>query len=356
MKNLFIMHTQYNLILSTGILKRYQDAENILLLYCEFNLTDEIYHALEKAYSKVIVIRDKYIAFSSASKEIKFIRSSLHKIKNLFSEKFDNVFLSQERILDVAIYSRLKRKNPGLKCFQIEEDAYYSINNRYHDEKYVQKYTLKEKLSRLRYAVMVRGCSTVLRENIYCYGMWSGYDGVYVLYPDLVRRELSNKNIYEIYKSELTYGIEKLYSTTNIEYPQADKITLILFDLSSRYKNFETVKKIVSATIEDSVLHGRSVFVKYHPRENVKLPLENVFEIPSNIPAEKVLYDLNARDLLVFGNATTSIIVASKLEYNVYSICNIESPDNLQMRDALANMHIKFTTKNEDAKQKREIK
>ena len=341
MKNLFIMHTQYNLILSTGILKRYQDAENILLLYCEFNLTDEIYRALEKAYSKVIVIRDKYIAFSSASKEIKFIRSSLHKIKNLFSEKFDNVFLSQERILDVAIYSRLKRKNPGLKCFQIEEDAYYSINNRYHDEKYVQKYTLKEKLSRLRYAVMVRGSSTVLRENIYCYGMWSGYDGVYVLYPDLVRRELKGKKIIGITSEELAYGINSIYSDVNTIYPEKEKYTLFFFDLMERYSNPSKVKDIIKNIIALSLKSGRTVLFKYHPRETEKIGnICGAFELQHLIPAEKILSDLKGKDVVVIGNATTSCVVAAKLGFNVISICKIEFDTNDRMHTCMEEMGI----------------
>ena len=198
------------------------------------------------------------------------------------------------------------------------------------------------------YALMINGCYDVLRENIYCYGMWSAYDGVYVLYPNLVRRELSHKLIYEISKSELICGIEKLYSFLNVEYPSDENLVLIFFDLLSRYKNIETVEMLTSAAIKKNMAQGRRVVIKYHPRETQEIASsEEAFKIPSHIPAEKVLYDLKGRDLVVWGNATTSIIVASKMDFCVYSICNLESPDNLQMRDKLIDMNIKCITRKE---------
>ena len=56
MKNLFIMHTQYNLILSAAVMSRYENAENTLVLYSEFTLNNEMHKALSEIFDRVIVV------------------------------------------------------------------------------------------------------------------------------------------------------------------------------------------------------------------------------------------------------------------------------------------------------------
>ena len=63
-------------------------------------------------------------------------------------------------------------------------------------------------------------------------------------------------------------------------------------------------------------------------------------EIPQNIPAEKLLAELQGKDVLVFGNATTSCIVAAKFGYKVISICKIEIPENKSMHTKMEQMGV----------------
>ena len=82
MKNLFVMHTQYNLILSAAIASRFKDAENTLVLFSEFALNDEMKTALQKVFSRVIVVREGFNAPKSALDEIREIRLCLKKAKS----------------------------------------------------------------------------------------------------------------------------------------------------------------------------------------------------------------------------------------------------------------------------------
>ena len=70
MKNLFIMHTQYNLILSAAVMSRFDNAENTLVLYSEFKLNDNMREALSRIFDSVIVVRDNFAPIMKPLDEI----------------------------------------------------------------------------------------------------------------------------------------------------------------------------------------------------------------------------------------------------------------------------------------------
>lgn len=343
MKNIFIMHTQYNFILAAGVLSRYPNAENTLVLFSEFALKDELKEALSKVFDRIFVVRDHFYAPTSAFDEIKEVRKSLKKVKSLLKEKYDNIFMSQECIFDKILCTRFKRNNPAIRCYNIEEDAYYSINEKYNEEGFVYEESFRMKCRKFLYSLFLFGHPYNYKEPCYCYGMSSEYHGANLLFPTLARKELQGKELLEITEDELSEGIKRIYSGFEIDYPAAKKYTVFFFDLMNRYKNPEFVKKIVREIIEISKKENRTVVFKYHPRETEKFKdIEGAFEIPHTIPAEKVLLDLKDKDAIVLGNATTACIVAAKLGFKVMSICKLEAPENTRMHWVFEKMGIRL--------------
>ena len=341
MKNLFIMHTQYNLILSAAVMSRFNDAENTLVLYSEFDLKDEMRESLSRVFDRVIVVSDKFIPVMKPLDEIRFIRKCMKKVKSIRNERFDNIYMSQERIFDMILCARAKKINPHARCYDVEEDAYYSINEKYNADDYVHIESKRAKRRKFLFALLLAGYPYNYKDVHYCYGMSSEYDGANILYPHLARRELRGKDLIEITKDELVRGIDAIYSKINIEYPKGEKYTLFFFDLMNRYKNPERVKEIVREIIRVSREEGRTVLFKYHPRETDKFEdVEGVVELPHIIPAEKVLYDLLGTDTVIMGNATTSCIVAAKLGYDVISISKLEFPTNEKIHNTMKKMGI----------------
>ena len=339
MKNLFIMHTQYNLILSAAVMSRFDNAENTLVLYSEFKLNDNMREALSRIFDSVIVVRDNFAPIMKPLDEIKDIRKRMKKVKSIKNERFDNIYMSQERIFDMILCARAKKINPHAHCYDIEEDAYYSINEKYNADDYVHTESKRAKRRKFLFALLLAGYPYNYKDVHYCYGMSSEYHGANLLYPHLARRELSGKELFEITSEELMRGIDAIYSGINTDYPEGEKYTLFFFDLMNRYKNPERVKEIVKEIIRISREEGRTVLFKYHPRETEKFnDIEGVFELPHIVPAEKVLFDLRDKDTVVMGNATTACIVASKLGFPVISICKIEIPNNLKMHSVMENM------------------
>ena len=103
MKNLFIMHTQYNLILSAAVMSRFANAENTLVLYSEFALNDAMRESLSRLFDRVIVITDRFTPQMKPLDEIKFIRKCMKKVKSIRNESFDHIYMSQERIFDMIV-------------------------------------------------------------------------------------------------------------------------------------------------------------------------------------------------------------------------------------------------------------
>ncbi len=341
MKNLFIMHTQYNLILSAAVISRFKNADNTLVLFSEFALNDEIRTALEKAFNKVIVVRESFFLPKSALNEIKEIRKLLKKVKAIKNERFDNVFMSQERVFDMILCRRVKKINPKALCYNIEEDAYYSINEKYNADDFVYAESFRMKRRKFLYALMLFGYPYNYKDVQYCYGMSSEYYGANLLFPNLARKELKGKELLEITKEELLGGIDAIYCDKVTDYPKAEKYTLFFFDLMNRYRNPQKVKEVVLEIIKTANEEGRTVLFKYHPRETEKFTdVEGAFEIPNIIPAEKVLFDLKNKDVVVMGNATTSCVVAAKLGFKVISISKLEFPTNKKMHQVMSKMGI----------------
>ena len=136
MKNLFIMHTQYNLILASAVISREPDSENTLILFSEFSLTDKILDSLKKIFDKVIIAREKFHAPISELDGVKEIRRCLRKVRTIKNEYYDNIYMSQERIFDLIVCNWVKKTNPKVWCSNIEEDAYYSIDEKFNDDDY----------------------------------------------------------------------------------------------------------------------------------------------------------------------------------------------------------------------------
>jgi len=342
MKHLYVMHTQYNLILATAMLSRYpKEDEHILVLYAEFTVTGEILKALEETFSRVIVVRDRFEKEGNYWQQIRLTRKYLKSVKPLWNLSFADVYLTQERLFDSILCQRIKRVNPKAKCYHLEEDVYYSVDNARNQPNYSVPTSFQSECARLLRHILLAGYPYRDNEPHYCYGMSSMYDGVNLLFPAVARREVQSKPLTEIHREGLVQGIFALYGKRKIDYPLSAKYCVFFCDLINRYVNREAVRQAISRLIKQAQNEGRQVLVKYHPRETEKLDdFPDLFEINKHIPAEKVLLDMLGKDVTVLGNATTACVVAAKLGYTVYSVCKLETPQNHAMHTALTQMGV----------------
>lgn len=344
MNNLFIMHTQYNLILACGIANtRYKNCNNELVLYAEFTLGENLRKNLENSFDKVYYINESFVPPQNPLKEDLYLLKCLKKSKQFLKKSYDNVFLSQERLYDTYILSKLS-KSGNFNCYSIEEDVYYSVNNKWNVSP--PKAEHKSLLGKIRDAVktMILGKNKYY-QHIYFYGMNSNYNGNYVLFPNSVRKEMKSNNVIEVTENQLKEGISLLYKDVTLDIPDFEQYVLFYFDLTERYKNPNKIAKLVKEILNECVIRNICFLYKYHPRETKGFEFlkesKNAVSIPSNIPGEKVALSLYKKNVLVIGNLTTALWVSKKLGYEVLSVVGIENKENAAAALALSSMGIK---------------
>ena len=354
MSNLFILHTQYNIILGASVLiEKYQDSQNDLIVYAEFKLSPEYKNHLEQVFNRVLYIRDEFkpliIGFWNIEHHLKneydlFKNSEFHKTK------YDNVFISQDRPLEHLILGRCKQINPKCECFDIEEGCYYSLTPQNNDPNRQRKWQTKRPFlyRKLRYGKLYYS------EEYRCPidGEASYFDGIYAIFPNLIRKELFHKHAYEVKSKNIIEAIQRLYSYVSVDIPYSKDYVLVFFDLMNRYKNKAAIKDVVEYIVNSIDSCKTTILLKYHPRETEKFVFSqaNIIEIPSIIPAEKLLCDLHGKDVTVFGNATTSIIVAQKFGFKTISIAGIEGSNNIHMINKFREMGIEVPDSIEEIK------
>lgn len=345
MRNLFILHTQYNIILGTGImLSHFHDCQNDLIVYAEFKVSPEYKRQLEKAFSSVIYIREEFEPLVTGFWNIEHHLHDEFKIfrdSSLYNVKYDNVFISQDRPLEHLILGRCKQLNKTCRCFDVEEGCYYSLKLENNNPNIRRKWHTKKPFfyRKLRYGGMY------FSEEYRCLidGGASYFDGIYAIFPKLIRTELAHKPTFEISTKDIVDAISVIYDGIEADVPVSSHYVLFFFDLVERYSNPVAIRRIVEELVKNTPKDDVTILLKYHPRETNKFKLEqqeNIVEIPSIIPAEKLLCDLHEKKVTVYGNATTSVIVAKKFGFKTISIAGIEGSNNIYMINKFKEMGI----------------
>lgn len=346
MRNLFIMHTQYNLILATSILiKENKEGTNDLVLHAEFKISNNYMAALKEIYDNIWIIQDKFNGDKHLPKLLKFIKK-YRKAKAIFKYKYDNVFTSQEEYFDTLLLTKLSKCN-SFRYHSVEEDAYFSFNrernldqipfsNYYNSKRLFNKifnFTLKE----------IFGTNIYFRP-VHCYGMNPSITDAHVIFPQCVRREIQGKRLHEVDNNMIIQGVHNLYKNVNCDIQTTENGVLFFFDLLSRYKDIESIQKIVKQIVKICEENKLLFYYKYHPRETSTISfIEDIGcckQFPAIIPSEKILIDLYGKDLIVLGNATTAIQVAAKLNFKTYSIASIDRMNNEYAIEAFKRMGI----------------
>lgn len=348
MKNLFVLHTQYNLILGMGImLNRYKEDQNDLIVYAEFTLLEELKIKLEQTFCQVFYVRERYENekndFFNIERDL-YSKYALIKKSVVGNHAYDNVFISQDRPLESLIVGHCKKLNRQCKFWYIEDgcDSYFSINPVKNYPDYNPGWHTKRSwiIRKLLYGSTY--CSDE-RSGLYIYGQSKYFDGHYVIFPKFIRPQLKSKKVAEITIEEIIDGVRAIYSDFQIKINKASRYVLFFFDLMERYRNLQTIRNIIDNIVANTQKDDTLVLLKYHPRETDKFKFEesrNVEEIPHIIPAEKLLCDLFGKEVTVYGNATTAIVVAEKMGFNTISIAGFENSNNTYMIEQLKRMGI----------------
>jgi len=355
MNNLFIMRTQYNLIIAVGILKEmYPNDKNDLILLPEFKVSNQFLTAIGAVFSSVTVLPNEK---SKKRFEIeKLLYQQLKQAKHLEKNHYDNVFISQDQFFETTFMSKLFRKNRFETCF-IEEDCYFSLipeRNFGHPD-----YEKVFKVKPISFNVKIRNFA---RERMYgrdiftCgptafYGENENIRTICALYPHMLRSEISDKETLSVTPEMILNGTRLIYSNIEINLEKHDKYLFFLADLIDRYKNIELIEQALGQLVDYCKKNGRKFLYKYHPRETKELKaLENDFcvRLPTVIPSERILSELYSNDVVTISTFSQSLQVACRLGFKTISLANINYSAHSWAEKAMKNMGILLPDNIED--------
>lgn len=336
MKNLFVLHTQYNIITGLAVLNKYHtNDENILLLIAEFKIDDHYLTKLKRLFSEVIVVQENF-SNVKAHKRVQDFNAKISKCKNVLNDRFDKVIICQENYLDMLIVTKHAHK-ADISCYSVEEDAYFSW-------KQDSEISLKSRAISSVYNSVL----TILHgrnkcyEKVCCYGMNRNIKRSYLMFPQCARAEIKSKELIELEATNIRKSISLLYPE-KIDTVKG-KSVVFFFDLINRYSDKHKIEQLVKELFEFSKYNNYNLICKYHPREMDKFRFldneSNVIQIDSIIPAEKLVNELDNTQTVIIGNATTAIQVARKLGFDVVSIVNLNENTNHKMISAFEQMGI----------------
>ena len=353
-RNIFVLRTQYNLIMGYAVLSTFPNNEkNDLIVQPEFDVSEELKSSLEKNFDRVLILK-RYRGKTVFQRE-KELWDSLNACRHFITQQYvySRIVFAQERFLETMLLSRLFSMNKGISIESVEEDAYYSLNPYFNNKDKKKKWIKKGGELSISEKIFFKIHQLFFWKDTfyypsYAYGIHPRNSVVHVQYPEQIRDELKNKIIVPVTTSAICYGIKKLYGNIKVHYPDNKEYLLLFFDLMDRYKNPELIQKIAYHYINWAQENNIYIIVKYHPRETNKfIGLGELYEVDYTIPAEKILYDFVEKKVTVLCNATTVGLVAAKLGMEVISTAKIDLIENMELHKVWESLGIKMLEGNE---------
>lgn len=319
MRNLFLMHTQYNILSALTIANQeYASDENDLAISAEFNVTEEYLYLLKNEFRNVWILQSKFDS-TGASHRAGVFADKYKKAKEMLKVKYDRIITAQEQYFDTLLVTKLHQRNPQLVWQSVEEDAYYSITS----GRVLRSSLIRRAAKWFYYAAFLPAAygENAYYEKIPCYGANRGIQTLFLTFPVEAREELNSKEKKEVLSEYLVYAVQKLYAQNQEECILQEKSVVFFSDLISRYVDSEMIYQAVQTLFDKYRRLGYHPYIKYHPRETQPWPFgQDVAILPSHLPAELILAQNKGRQLISVGNTSTAIILSRKFGYKTYSL------------------------------------
>lgn len=323
--NLFVLHTQYNLILATGLVRTtFNNSYSDLILFTDFPVSQEILSKCKLFFRNIIVFTGAYPK-SNEKYLNKFKRYLVifRKLKRQLSNKYDRVFIIDDMCIPEMYCMKFAYKNNREVDFVWLEDGgiTYFDNN-------VKSRGLSSNVLTKGFRKLVFKYIFGLRKFYHLADYMGGHyllDTAYVTYPKYVRDVYRNKKIIEINRDSFEIGLKSLYDKEAVQI--SEKSLFIVLDKISVYEDLKKIEIEISKVIEKYDKEGYKIYYKYHPREEDRLSvLVNYNELDRKISIESYYASMDPDKVIILGIKSTGLQTAKLLGfYTISMISKIES-------------------------------
>ena len=316
MNNLFVCHTQANLLLACGLVKkRFVNDDNFLIVFVDFILKEDVKKNLIKTFTQVLFLTGTFPATNKKwGKKIQRYPHDLKLIKQFCNKKIDRLFeVCDEAIPELYILKKLYHENSQLDAIWLEDGSY----------PYFQNTINRTGLKKNNFLIQLR--KFVFR-NILGYGKCYDFRGdfmgsnyllrkAYLTFPKDYRKEYDKKEIIPITDEEFFIGLQTLYPSQE-QFSLKNNSALLVLDKLDVYSDIDKIKSIVKEIKE----RYHPLYYKYHPREESKLDeLSDCEELDRAVGVEFFYSASYGKKVTVIGIKSTSLQNAIKMGFNTIS-------------------------------------
>lgn len=346
MKNLFIIHTPYHLLLSIAIILDKKLYDNEVLIYDDLHINNLDIDKLSKIFMHIIYYNKKnnnnYYSFIEKLKNIYFNRLRKKKIRTLINFDYKQVFIFNDSIIETQYIIDKSYKNSDI--IYVEDGSVIYLDSFKLNKNGSIIFKLKKYL--------LYGFDY---EYIYnAYGIHSKINKKMVTWIDLICNDFKTdgKPITEIKKSALIDSITYLYGDMIklLKLNEDKHIILIILEHVDFFKRNDNINITDFENYIEFILSNLSsyydIYFKYHPRDNSKY-LQSLSEkykinfIEKDIPVE-VFYMNN--EAYVLSITSTALFTAKKIldNSNVISLCKLLYLKDLDIINKFEKINIKL--------------
>lgn len=323
MKNLFVCHTQAQLILACGLSQgRYRNEDNRLVLFVDFGINDSLKTKLNKVFNRTLYLQSIYPAeYNTLGAKLKWYPKDWKLLKQFIIDPFDNVFVVCDWLLLVQkIIQRVLKINAKAKTNWLEDGitAYYcdSDNRTGLDS---NRFGLSIRAFIFKYIFRI---GDIYDRQFFETGGLDILRDIYCCYPEAVREPYkSKKNIIEISDEEYRLGLASMYEKTSLNIEE--NTCILVVDKLDRYKYPDKVKSVLAQFFNQCRESGKKVICKFHPRETEIWDVFNGYpQLEKSVGIESVYVSLNSikESITIAGIKSTGLMSAKKLGYNTESL------------------------------------
>jgi len=330
MRNLFVLHTQYTLVLACGLSKgRFKNDQNDLILFKDFALSKEMKSSLDEIFSETTYLTGGYPSKNKTIKSrLKNYPKVIKQCKKFISKKYDKVFIVTDMSLpEMRIMKLAYSYNSKIEFIGLEDGAYpYFLN--YETAGGLDSNNITRTFRKLLFKTIL-GCGKFYDFEGRFMGANTWLLKMYFTYSDKVRDIYRNKIKEEITGNEFLFGIESLFSAPSIIVE--NNAILLILDKMDVYKDLNNIKALVRRLVNLYVKQGCKIYYKYHPREELNIEeLKGCIELDRHIAIENYFKAFHGKRPLIIGIKSTGLQTAKKIGYNVLSVAklvNEHTPD-----------------------------
>jgi hypothetical protein len=344
MHNLYVVHTQYSLVLAMGLSKgRFKNDNNDLILFKDFKLIPELKNTLDANFNNSLYIEGAFPKTnSSITNRLKNFFKAIKECKKFITSKYNRVFIVLDMNLpEMRIMKMAYKLNPEVKFIALEDGSYpYFLN--YVTAGGLDTNQLTRKFRKFLFKYLL-GCGDFYSFEGRFMGANTWLKDIYLTYKDYARDIYANKKKVEISTEEFNSGVNLLFSGTATII--SENSVLLILDKLDVYTDLNKIRLLISEMVSVSSEKGKTIYYKFHPRENMSLvELKNCIELDRSIAIESYYKTFVGQNPLVVGIKSTGLQTAKKMGFNVISLAKVVNEHNSDVISFYEKIGIKILT------------